>query len=105
MVAGGGTCRRVGVGACRRVGVVARKAGRVALPRDPALHVHKTSTTGNQGKELRSVISKGMFPDVQRRSRGSATLPRHTPIRRHVSPYRFFERARINRATIPVQPV
>jgi len=64
--------------------------------------------------------------DVQRRSRGSATLPRHTrrhadtPIRRYDSPdtpqrryadtpirfpYRVFERARINRATIPVQPV
>ena len=29
-------------------------------------------------KELRGAISKRSFPDVPRRSRGSATLPRHT---------------------------
>ncbi len=68
-------------------GHVARVGGRVALPRDR----RRTSGKPDQGrieeKELRRVISKGKFPDVQRRSRGSATLPRHarryadTPIR------------------------
>ena len=41
-------------------------------------------------KGYRDLISKGKFPDVQRRSRGSATLPvtrdenADTPTRRHV---------------------
>ena len=94
--------KRNGVSACRRVGVWEKRngvsagrhawRGRVALPRD------RRCTSGNfpllitppQPFILRSLLfacSSSM--NVQRRSRGSATLPRHacryadTPTRRH----------------------
>src|SRR5271165_5964316 len=85
---------------CRRgtrVGVSAydaavRVAGRDALPRDPALHVWKLPFADYAAGALCPTFSLFAFSrsmNVQRRSRGSATLPRHackyadTLIRRH----------------------
>jgi hypothetical protein len=75
-------CRRIGVSAWGRNETACRHAwrGRVALPRDPRctfIELEQAKRSKRRIKGCGGVISKGKFPDVQRRSRGSATLPRH----------------------------
>ena len=96
-----GTCRRVGVSACRRVGA----RGAVGMRSRASGVAGLDGTFCCFGPYAHALSSCGPLPfvspnftfarsiDVQRRSRGSATLPRHTrrpptadtPTRRHDS--------------------
>src|SRR5271165_7013649 len=82
---------RGNVSGYRRIGVAARVTGRVALPRD------RRCRAGN----FPLLISCSRSMNVQRRSRGSATLPRRTPTRRYAdTPTRLFPGGAVDWRTI-----